>query len=122
MAGSKPKLEGVMIVLVGAFNPQIFQPAWFASEKLIRKEEADSARIEIIHGDLTVFSLDWCKLEVTDDRFRIDTSSLQQYSPELIRDLTLGTFGILRHTPLKMMGLNTMYHFEVASEEVWHSI
>jgi hypothetical protein len=31
-----------------SFNPQIFQPAWFAAEGLIRKGEAEAAKIEIV--------------------------------------------------------------------------
>ena len=41
-----PQFEGVTIVLLGQFNPAIFQPAWLAAENLVRPQEAESAEIE----------------------------------------------------------------------------
>jgi hypothetical protein len=52
----KPEIEGVGIVLVGSFNPRIFQPAWFAAENLIREEEEQAAKIELIHRQVAIFS------------------------------------------------------------------
>ena len=46
----KPELYRISIVLLGNFNPKIFQSAWFASQNLIRKIEANEAKIEIIHS------------------------------------------------------------------------
>ena len=51
----KPEIEGVGIVLVGSFNPRIFQPAWFATENLIREEEEQAAKIELIHRQVAIF-------------------------------------------------------------------
>ena len=44
-AVSKPtcELEGASVVLIGAFNPGIFQPAWLGANKLIRPEEVEAA-------------------------------------------------------------------------------
>ncbi len=122
MAEIKPKIEGLNIVLRGSFNPQIFQPAWFAAEGLIRKEEADSAKVQVIHPEVTVFSLDWGQVQVTHDLFSAESSTNQRFSPELIRDLTVGTFRLLRHTPVTMMGLNRFFHFPITSMELWHSV
>ena len=63
------EIEGVSIVLLGDFNPKIFQPAWFAAQELIRKEEAESAEIEVIHPEVVVFSLDWLRIQVTRNRW-----------------------------------------------------
>lgn len=117
-----PTIEGLHIVLIGSFNPQIFQPAWFSVEKLIRKEEADSAKIEVLHPQVASFSLEWLELRASLDRFYVSTSSDRQFHPELARDLTLGTFRILHHTPLRMLGLNHYFHFSMPSEEAWHKV
>ena len=64
MPFSQLEIEGHSIVLLGSFNPQIFQPSWFGNEGLIRKEEADSAKIEIVHRDLVSFSTETFRVEV----------------------------------------------------------
>ena len=115
----KPEIEGVGIVLVGSFNPKIFQPAWFAAENLIRKEEAQEANIQIIHPQVASFSLDWLHLQVTDEQFTATTTQSSFYEP--LRDLVFGTFRLLRHTPIRMMGLNRDFHFRMPSEEAWHA-
>lgn len=119
MSPLKPEIESVGIVLVGSFNPTIFQPAWFAAENLIREEEEQAAKIELIHRQVAIFSLDWLHLQVTDEQFIATTSQSSFYEP--LRDLVLGTFRLLRHTPIRMMGLNRDCHFRMPSEEAWHA-
>lgn len=119
MGSFKPEIEGIGIVLVGAFNPQIFQPAWFAAENLIREEEAQSANVGLVHRQVTSFSLDWMHLQVTDEQFSATTIQNAFYEP--LRDLVLGVFRLLRHTPVRMMGLNRDCHFRMESEEKWHT-
>jgi hypothetical protein len=107
------------IVLVGDFNPKIFQPAWFASENLIGKQEADNAKVEVIHADVSIFSTDWVRVEVLRGRFLVETT--QQLIDKPLRDLVFGAFTLLRHTPLRVMGINTSMEFRVLSEEKWHT-
>jgi len=109
---------GHSIVLIGNFNPKIFHPAWFSAQGLIGKKEEEGAKIEIVHSDLSLFSADWLSIEVLHDRFKASTTQ-QPYS-DAVRDLVLGTFTILRHTPLTMMGINIEKHFRVNSEDIWH--
>jgi len=116
----KPEIEGVGIVLVGSLNPRIFQPAWFAAENLIREEEEQAAKIELIHRQVAIFSLDWLHLQVTDEQFMATTTQSSFYEP--LRDLVLGTFRLLRHTPIRMMGLNRDCHFRMSSEEAYHGL
>jgi len=119
MKAQDPALEGLSIVLLGDFNPTIFQPAWFASEELIRKRESEEAKIEIINPEIVIFSLDWARLEVIRNRFTISTTQEPYY--ESLRDLVVGTFKLLRHTPIIKMGINIEMHFRMKSEEEWHA-
>ena len=119
MSTHQPEIQGISVVLLGDFNPKIFQPAWFAAEGLFRQQEAESATIEIIHPEVVSFELEWLRLQVTRERFVVSTTQVPYY--EVMRDLILGTFGLLRHTPLHKMGINTDKHFRMASEEVWHA-
>ena len=113
------EVQGHSIVLLGNFNPTIFQPAWFAAQHLIRPEESETAKIEIVHPEIVRFSLDWLSLEVTTGRFTATT--IQPASFEFLRDLVQGTFHILRHTPVTKMGLNRELHIPVRSEDEWHA-
>lgn len=118
---TKPEIQGMSIVLLGDFNPKIFQPAWLAAQELIgtlESEEAE-ANVEIIHPDVTIFNLDWLKLQVTRERFFASTA--QEAYFEALRDLVLGTFTLLRHTPVGAMGINLSMHFRMRTEKEWHA-
>ncbi len=43
-----PEISGASIVMVGSFNPAIFQPRWLGSQGIIRPEEAENAKISLI--------------------------------------------------------------------------
>lgn len=119
MTSPHPIFKEHNIVLIGSFNPKIFQPAWFGSQGLIQKQEAEAAEIEIIHPDIAIFRLDWLRVEVIRERFIVRTT--QEAFDPIIRDLVLGTFDLLRFTPIKKIGINREIHFQMESEEKWHS-
>jgi hypothetical protein len=119
MGTPQPEIHSISLVLLGDFNPKIFQPAWFAFEELIRKQEAEEANIEIVHPDAVSFALEWLRLQVTRERFTASTTQEPYY--EFVRDLVLGTFNLLRHTPLHKMGINVEKHFRMDSEDAWHA-
>src|SRR6266542_4178602 len=106
-----PDLHGAAIVLLGGFNPAIFQPAWFEKHELIPEEETTNVANLIILPDLAQFSLDWLQVNVTGDRFQV--SSARPESFNLLRDLVIGTFRILSHTPIRAMGVNRDLHFKL---------
>ena len=114
------KFKEHSIVLVGNFNPKIFQPAWFAAQGLLSQQEAEEVKIEIIHSSVVIFSTNtnWMRIEVTDERFIVKTS--QEPYDVVIRDLVLGTFDLLRYTPIMQMGINREMHFQLSSEKNWH--
>jgi hypothetical protein len=112
------KVEAASVVFVGSFNPAIFQPAWFTVEGLLPKEEAADADLAIAHPEVVAFSVDWFSLEVTRDRWAI--TSLQPPFYSALRDLALGTFTVLHHTPIRLIGLNRDWHFRMSSEDQWH--
>lgn len=118
VVSAAPKVQGLSIVLIGDFNPKIFQPAWFASEQLIGKDEADQAKIEVIHPEIVSFQLDWLQLHVTREKLSASTG---QEPFELSRDLIISTFTLLRHTPLRALGINREMHFHVETVEQWHN-
>lgn len=120
MKNKQPEMKTLLIVLRGSFNPVIFSPVWFSYENLIRKEEAEKAENLVVHPDVVSFNLDWLRLQVTRDMFFVET--IKEPYEEVLRDLVFGTFKLLRHTPLKQMGINRVEHFRIDSVEKWHEI
>jgi hypothetical protein len=108
------------IVVRGDFTPTIFQPAWFASHKLIRDAESDAAKVQVIHPSATVFTAEWLQLTVVPDRFHIATT--QESFSEPLRDLVIGVMKIFNEIPLIAMGLNRTCNYRLESEEAWHHI
>lgn len=120
MPKDKPELQGMNFVLVGDFNPKIFHPFWFSHQSLISEHEGNEAKVEVVHSDVSIFNLEWMRLQVTRERFDISTSQEPYF--EVLRDLVVGAFGTLEHTPVKMLGINHQMHFAMESEDEWHAL
>jgi len=108
-----------MVVLVGKFNPQIFQPSWFARHNLIPGPEADAAQLTVVHPEISDFSLDWCHLNVSPERLTLDSQRPERYPP--LFDLLISTFNLLSHTPITQVGLNKVYEFKFSNMKEWHA-
>jgi hypothetical protein len=120
MADRTPEISGASIVLVGSFNPKIFQPEWFARQGLLRNAEAEAADIKIVAPQICHFETESFIVQVTQERFLAASKPNVNSAP--LRDLVQGTFFILEHTPVTAMGLNYQMHFAMGSEETWHLI
>lgn len=94
----------VSIVVLGAFNPAIFHPQWMAAQGLLGKGEAEAATVEIVHAEVAVFTGGWFRCEVTRDRFTLRSAQLSHVEP--LRDLAVGCFRVLNHTPVQVCGVN----------------
>ena len=109
----EPEISGIGIVVLGSFNPAIFTPAWFALHSLLPESVAESAELKVAHQQITQFDADWLKLQVTTDRFSVETSQAPHVRA---RDLVARVFGEhLSHTPLRGFGINRRVHFRVRS-------
>jgi hypothetical protein len=112
----KPQLDQASIVLVGRFNPAIFQPAWFALHGMLGQKEAELSETKLIQAGVSQFKVDQFELLVLSDRFSI--TNIDGH-PEHIRDLVISCFGQnLTHTPVQLMGINRAVHFDAGSFEV----
>ena len=114
------QIEGTSIVLIGFLNPAIFHPSWFAAHNLLRAEEADAANINIVHPDVASFKTEWLEVNVVRERFQISTVQESQY--ETLRDIAVGILGLLSHTPIRVMGINRDFHFDLVTEERWNGL
>jgi hypothetical protein len=115
-----PESAATSIVMIGSFNPSIFQPRWLATQQLIRPEEAETAKITTIQTEVADFSTEWFQLQVLQGRLMILTADPRQYGP--LRDLAAAMFAILPHTPVTLVGINRSFHFKIPSFEAWHDI
>lgn len=103
------QIEARSLVLIGNFNPLIFQPSWLSLKNLIQEEEAESANIEVIHPEITKFDIgDWLKVEVTVNRCSFSTAKEPYFDP--MKDLVLSIFQILRETPMSAFGINNTFN------------
>lgn len=111
----EPEHSQVSIVLVGSLNPATFHPSWFGANRLLNAEEVESAQVELVHREMTIFRAgEWLKLQVEPNRFIAETGE-----PPFVRlcDLVVRTFReCLHHTPIRMLGINRSVHFSVGDE------
>ena len=106
MNAQLPDIQSLSVVFLGDFNPKIFQPAWFAAQGLIRQQEAEEAKVDIIHPEVVSFSLEWLALQVTREQCALTTTQEPYYV--VMRDLIVGTFNLLQHTPLHKLGITSI--------------
>lgn len=105
-----PETDTAAIVLIGHFNPMIFQPYWFASQGIFSPDEAKNAKIEVIHSEITVFSIEWLSIRVEKNVF----NAISVKQPHIhVLDFILSTFGnCLIHTPIYHVGINRIIEFK----------
>lgn len=117
------KLERVSVVLVGSFNPAIFQPSWFAVHDLIASDEKkvpSGVKLGVVHPEIVDFSTENFQIQVLQHRVLLTTTDVSFY--DSLRDLLSGTFTILSHTPIVKMGINREFHFQMPNEGEWNAV
>lgn len=113
--------EEPSIVIRGRFNPSIFQPSWFGRHKLVRESEADGANVVLITGEVSQFTMGWLDFLATADRLQAKTADIAH--EDVLRDLVLGTFGLLEHVPVEVLGVNRNMHVRLdGTKEMWHRV
>jgi hypothetical protein len=112
--------DAASIICVGSFNPAIFHPAWLSARGLIQKTEEEGAEVKLISPEATEFKIKWLQLQVLRDRFSAATDTPDDSM--LLRDLVIGSFRFLEHTPVKQVGLNRHIHFQLDNAEEWHHV
>ncbi len=107
----EPEISAAAVVVLGDFNPAIFTPAWFALHGLLPEGVAESADLRVASQHVTEFATEWLRLQVTDERFIVET---WQAPHVRLCDLVARTFKeYLHHTPVTALGINRDVHFRV---------
>lgn len=110
------------VVLLGNFNPLIFQPHWLAANDVIGAQDAEIATrdgVEILHSQITIINFAAFRLEVSTDRFSI--RAIEEPSV-LARDFAVKVFKLLSHTPVKQLGINRSVIFRARSRHDWDAL
>jgi len=116
----EPDRQTMSIVVLGDFNPSIFQPQWFAVNDLMPREEADAADVNYIGKEFASFTIGSIYVQVDDSRLGLN--AVESSRSPLLRDLAVGTLSTLDHTPLRAIGLNLDSQFTMDSEEAWNGV
>lgn len=108
------------IVIVGALNPAIFQPEWLRNHGLISEPDSESTNINVIHPEITIFDLPWARIDVRQDRFTLRGKDAAFFP--MIRDLSVGIFQLLEHSPVNGVGVNSILTYTTNDTKEWHRI
>ncbi len=124
MKKAAPLSDGIDIVIKGAFNPMIFHPTWFARQELLSEGDAyigekplkgDESEGSVVHPSVAEVRMNWLRIRVVHNEF-IAISAFA-YS-ERLRDLVVGTFRTLKHTPLYGFEIERDVHLRMAASEM----
>lgn len=113
------------IIAIGDFNPAIFSPDWLERNNLIGEGDAKTAREGsegrplLVSHQATTYESEWFALQVLENQFSLTTKGVMSLA---FKDLAVGIFQLVPHTPVKAVGLNFMAHFKCASEKMFHKV
>lgn len=108
-----PLNQSAAIVVVGSLNPAILSPAWLALNHVIDQDELKVADTAVVHREISEFSIDTLRFQVTPQRMLIETTEVPFVR---VSDLMVEIFGrLLNHTPIQKFGINYQIHFSVDS-------
>ena len=110
-------IRGCAIVLLGSFNPPIFQPGWFARHGMIEDDLAKAATDVHIDADAAFFLTSEFGCEVTRDRLRLFSVPTTDRREQL-GDVAANAFGVLYHTPVGGISMVSFQHVP-AKRRAW---
>jgi hypothetical protein len=113
------EIEGANLFLVGAFNPAVLQPDWFAAQGLISHEEAYVANVQTSHRDRLVFTTDTFELKASTEQLVIGSTNPSAF--RRLGDIVRTILEVAR-PPIGKLGLNNDVHFRLPSADTWEHI
>lgn len=117
---ARPEIDAAVAVIVGNFNPAIFQPAWLAGTGLITSEDQADLELGVLIPAMASFRVGWLTLEVQHTRLSATANDAAHFV--LLRDFVVGVLSMLEHTPVSACGINRNMHFKTNSSDEWHAI
>lgn len=108
------------VVMLGAFNPRIFHPSWFAHNEIVPPEESREAKINFMSEEVSSFSFSGLSFQIESNRFGVTTKDESQ--APFLRDICIAIFTLLEHTPIRALGLNCDLEFSLPNKESWDEV
>ncbi len=87
---------------------------------LLPQSECEEAKVLIIHPEVSIFEAGPFRFQIQHDRFDAGTFEPQHYNA--LRDVVVGTFRLLRHSPIRMVGINRDLHFKSEGAFSWENV
>lgn len=106
-------------MLIGRFNPRVFQPMWFSARNLLAEEDVDANSVVVTDG-FTNFVTREFGLLCTRDRWQVAETQTTP-TPDILLDLATETFTLLAETPVSQIGINHQGHIPKA-EQSWDTL
>jgi len=118
----KPEYKTVTVVLIGNFNPLMFQPQWFGKNEIINQSEVDAIvsnqpKSFLIAPNFTIFETSQLQIQVQENRFSVIG---MKESFCIVKDVVKKTFEKLESMPITAMGINTAAHFDIPEISIYH--
>lgn len=110
----KREIDSLNIVVLGAFNPAIFQPLWMAKQGLVRDEEAEAADVAVIAKNVTNVGIGPFRVQVEQARALFEINDIAHQQP--LEDLVVSLSELLPHVPVRAVGFNRHMHYAVGSK------
>jgi hypothetical protein len=113
------------VVALGRFNPAIFTPDWLEFNRLIGRDDAQGVRESvgkqqlIVSNQVAAFESEWFAIQVLQDKFTLESRGA--LSPAF-KDLVVGIFQLVPHTPITGLGMNFLGHFKMRSADLYHRV
>lgn len=117
---TKIEIEGINLVLLGAFNPAIFHPTWFVQQNISSDSEIDLQKVKSVSVEVTEVQIGSIALSCVPDRFTLDITNMG-YAEKLL-DLACNVLSLLPHIPVRACGINHRVHYRLPSVEYWHTV
>lgn len=106
-------------MLIGRFNPRVFQPMWFAARGLLAEEDVDADSVLMTDGFSNFVTREFGLL-CTRDRWQVMATRTTP-TPDILLDLTTETFTLLAETPVSQIGINHQAHVP-KSDQSWDTV
>lgn len=114
----RPGYDEAIIVVVGTFNPSIFQPEWFRKHEFLTEVDAEAATNSpdlVLANDVAQVITPWLRWQALRRKLDVRTHDPSRFQD--IRDLVVSVLELLEHTPVTGLGINRSLHFQMPTRE-----
>ena len=121
MALPRLQSQAVNVLVLGSFNPRIFEPLWLVRNGLVPEDEVGGAERELLDQEFARIVLPWATVVVLGERLQVESTG-DVVNASQVRDLVVGVLRLLPHTPVSGLSIQHGAHIPLGSVEQWHAV